>query len=178
MSASVVPIHGMASNVRILEILRSINIFSSASDAMLLRGPIRTQIRPRYLTGGNSDGLTSTTSKSPPSKTKRSTVITGCGRILPSVRILVILSSRPSSTRRPDNFPLSSAPIIRQPLLSSPGKSLEKAQIAWQNLSILVVEVVISMLQLSGLPSICTSCFCVNIMRLSICQDKNMDSFQ
>ena len=113
MSASVVPIHGMASNVRILEILRSINIFSSASDAMLLRGPIRTQIRPRYLTGGNSDGLTSTTSKSPPSKTKRSTVITGCGRILPSVRILVILSSRPSSTRRPDNFPLSSAPIIR-----------------------------------------------------------------
>ena len=77
MSVSVVPIHGMASNVRMPESLRSVSIFSSASDAILLRGPTRTHIRPLYRTGGNSDGLTSTTSNSPSSKTNRSTVITG-----------------------------------------------------------------------------------------------------
>ena len=38
--------HGLASKVRTFESLLSVNIFSSASEAMLFRGPTRTQIRP------------------------------------------------------------------------------------------------------------------------------------
>ena len=43
----VVPRQGMAPKVWTLESRRSVNIFSSASEAMLLRGPTRTQTRPR-----------------------------------------------------------------------------------------------------------------------------------
>ena len=45
-SCKEVPRHGLASNVRIFESLLSVSIFSSASEAMLFRGPTLTQTRP------------------------------------------------------------------------------------------------------------------------------------
>ena len=45
-SCNEVPRHGLASKVRTFESLLSVNTFSSASEAILFRGPTRTQIRP------------------------------------------------------------------------------------------------------------------------------------
>ena len=43
----VVPKQGIASKVRMFERRRSVSCFISASVAILFKGPIRTQIRPR-----------------------------------------------------------------------------------------------------------------------------------
>lgn len=67
MSPAVAPKAGTKSYVLAYDALRSIKMFSSAILAIDLRGPILIQHLPSYRTGGYKDGLTSTTTTSPPS---------------------------------------------------------------------------------------------------------------
>ena len=62
-----------------------------------------------------------------------------------------IFFSKSSSTFNPDKVPLSYAPRIRYPFFLELGKSLEKAHIAYWNLSISPVDTVRSILYVSVL---------------------------
>jgi len=126
---------GHTSNGKSRDLRFSFRIRSSCAVAKPRLGPIRTQIRPRYRTGGASAGITATTAISAPFRIRFSTVSVGGGTIFPSARTAPSCVSNSSVIGRPEGWPLSLTPTKRIPCSLWLGRSLANAQIVWHPLS-------------------------------------------
>ena len=108
----------------------SLRIRSSRALATARLGPTRIRIRPRWRTGGESDGVTVTTATGAPRSTRLPTVSVGGGTMFPSVLTSASCNSSRSVIASPAGSPASSAPTNTTPARRWSGRSLAKAHTA------------------------------------------------
>ena len=108
----------------------SLRIRSSWALATARLGPTRIRIRPRWRTGGVSDGMTVTTATGAPRSTCLPTVSVGGGTMLPSVLTSASCNNSRSVISSPAGPPASSAPTNTTPGRRWSGRSFAKAHTA------------------------------------------------